>query len=680
MLDPSIPFHNLHPNAREDSPWHCLYIDTESTWRTVERDEHHRLRLWYGRHKRRHLGPGWPQLAGEEWGETAEGMADYIDRVVTTKHPLHVFFHGLSFDLGLTKLPLVLMRRGWRLGRQALASDAPWCNLQRGKRSVWVVDSFSWFRKSLQEVGDLVGVAKRPLPADDDAMEAWWGRVAADVDILEAALDQLMDWWDRERLGHWSHTGPATGWNAMRHRCVYAGDPTGRRTREQHADGTIDFQPGKVTVCTDPLVRRFEREAIYQGMREVTRVGQLPEGTYANLDLERAHLSIAATKLLPCRLLDQGESLPVDSPKIGGRFHGVIARCRVRATEQSWPVRQPSHILHPLQEFWTVLCDPEIAEARERGELLEVGRWQEYLLNHFMQPWAAWCESILNGSDTSAPPAAWLACKAWSRTVIGKWGARTSRWEAIGETEEWGWFNAPALPTAGEGAAGLAQLGHTLYDVHRDQDADDASPAVLAWVQSWVRRQLRAVIREVGSEHVIQRNTDGFLVDAQAAGMARGGWDETGLPEPATWSSVRASADSVSDSLGDVRVRVKGLYRGGWVLSPQHLQLDGERVMAGVPRGAVEGRRFEYHFLTWPTLGGQMARGFEDGYTRHWVERRMGAVPVSGWVCADGCVTPPAAVVGDGGSFRLLGAITCSHGSPPLPDGRQAAILRRLSR
>lgn len=679
MLPPTLPFHNLHPNAREDTPWHVMYADTESEWRSDGRDEVHTPRLWYARHRRRHPAQGWPEDAGEGWGPDAEGLCDYIAATVTTKHPLWVFFHGLSFDLGLTKLPLLMMARGWRLGMHALASDAPWCNLQLGKRSVWVVDSFSWFRKSLAEVGGKVGVTKAPLPTQDGSDEDWWGRIAADVDILDTAITQLMDWWDAGRLGHWSHTGPACGWNTLRHMCGRSDSDAYRQSRDRLGDGTVELSQGKVVVCTDPGVRRFEREAIYQGMREVSYVGRLHEGAWANLDLERAHLGVCRTRLLPCKLIDAGDSLPIDSPKIGGRFTGVIARCRVRATERSWPVRAGDHILHPVGEFWTVLCDPELVEARERGQLLEVGRWQCYLLNHYMQPWARWVESILDGSDDSAPPAAWLAAKAWSRTVVGKWAGRTSKWEAIGESAEWGWWSAPALPTAGTEAPGMVQLGHTLYDVHRDQDADDAFPAVLAWVQSWVRRQLRQLIAEVGPEHVVQCNTDGVLWNAQAGGAAPGGWDETGRPEPVTWNACEAVAEAVGDAIA-LPVRLKGIYRTGAMLSPQHMQLDGVRVMAGIPgRRDVVQVGLAFGFLTWPSLRGQMSRGLEDGYRRRWVERDLSRCPVGGWRCEDGCVAPVWVTVGPVGEVVTPGATSCEHGSRPVPADRQAGWLNRIT-
>lgn len=679
MLPPDLPFHKLPGNANERSPYHCLYLDTEAVIAADGRDEVHTPRCWWGKHERRHTGKGWPEGAGDSWGPDVAGMTDYLESIVTTKHPLWVFTHNLSYDLGLTKLPLVLMDRGWKLGKHNLASDAPWCNLQLGKRSVWVVDSYSWLRKPLAEVGDRLGIPKRALPDQDDSEEAWYGRCRQDVEIMAAVMGQLMDWWDAERLGHWSYTGPGCGWNAMRHMCTRSDTDAYRAGRQRLTDGTLDLQAGKVTICTDPVVRAFERRALYQGMREVSYVGQLPPGAWANFDLKSAHLSIAAGKLLPCRLSDWGDSLPVDSPKIGGRFHGVIAECRVRCQEPMYPLRVGDHVLHPVGEFWTVLCDPEIADARERGALLEVGRWQGYALNHYMQPWAKWCGELIDQAPDDLPPAAWLAAKGWSRTVIGKWGARTSRWEPIGETDDWGWSYAPANPVAAQPVPALVQLGHTLYDVVRDQEGDNAFPAILAWVQSWVRVQLRQLIAEVGTTHVVQCNTDGLVLDAQSAGMAMGGWDETGNPCPATWDSVIASAAAVGDALGGVTVRCKGLYRAGAILSPQHLVLDGVRVLSGIPGKVERIDGWRYSFLTWPKLAGQLRSGYAEGYRRRWVERDLSRVPVSRWVCTDGCALPVWVTVGAGRSVRVLPAAgtTCEHGVGPRPV--QASWLLRLS-
>lgn len=679
MLDPALPFHNLHPNSNERTPWHVAYMDTESHWRSEGPDQLHTLRLWYGVQVRRHTGKGWPESRSDGWGDTAAGMVEWLEQTVTTKRPLWVYFHGLNFDLGLTKLPLLLMERGWRLGRHALAGDTPWANLLNGKRSIWLVDSFSWFRRSLEEVGRQLEIAKAPLPPEDGSEEAWYGRVRADVEILEAAMGQLMDWWDRERLGHWSHTGPACGWNAMRHMCVTPPGHNRRPALDVIDDGTFDLQSGKVTICTDPAVRAFEREAIYGGMREVSYQGPLQEGAWANLDLKQAHLRIAGHRMLPCKLLDSGDELPVNSSLIGARLSGIIARVRVRASEPSWPLRAGGRISHPTGEFWTTLCDPELVEARERGELLEVGRWHRYRLNHFMWPWARWMEQCLADESGDTPPAAWFACKAWSRTVIGKWATRTSSWTPIGTSLESAWSVAPAIAGAPAGTADLVQLGTTLYDVLRDQESDDAFPAILAWVQSWARRELRAVVREVGREHVVQVNTDGLLVNAQAAGMAPGGVGEDGGPESATWAAVAAAAASVGDALGLGRIACKGLYRSGWVLSPQHLQLDGWQALSGVPRKAERVSGWRFRFLSWPTLGGQMRRGLEAGYRRRLVERDLSHLTVPGWVMADGCVLPPVAWTGEGGEVRLHPPweLRCRHGAQARPE--QAPWMVKLA-
>lgn len=679
MLPPSLPFHRLHGNAREDTPWHCLYLDTESSWRSEQRDEVHTLRYWCAQHHRRHTGKGWPDDQGDDFGTTVEGICEYIERVSTTKHPLWTFTHNLSFDLGLTKLPLVLMQRGWRLGRHALDSDAPWCNLQLGKRSVWVCDSFSWLRKPLAEVGRLLGLAKPDLPHQDDSDEAWYGRCRADVEIMAGAMDQLMDWWDQGRLGHWSFTGPQCGWNAMRHMCVRSDNDAYRLSRDRLTDGVIDLQTGKVTICTDPGVLAFERSALYQGARDCSYVGQLHDGAWANLDIRQAHLQVAATKMLPCRLTDWGDSLPVDSPKIGGRFHGVIARVRVRSDEVAYPVRAGDHVLHPTGDYWTVLCDPEIADARARGALVEVGQWQGYTLNPFMQPWASWCRQLLDDTTGDTPPAVQIAAKAWSRTVIGKWASRTSRRVEIGTTEDWGWQSAPALHSAPAGTPGYLQLGHQVFDTYRDIESDNAFPAILAWVQSWVRLQLREVIEAAGADHVVQWNTDGLVLDAQAAGMAPGGWDEGGEPEAATWATVAAAAASIGEAAGGVALRCKGLYRAGWVLSPQHLVLDGFRVLAGIPGSAVRVDGWRFAFLTWPKLAGQLRAGLEPGYRRRWTVRDLGQVPVSRWVMTDGCCLPPRAVIAPSGGVQLVPVMGCKCEHGAVARGMQAPWLLRLS-
>lgn len=659
--------HNLSGNAKEDSPHELIVIDTETVPLIDGDEEIHRLRVWCAKLVRRHdRNPSRPRTVRAR-GTTVEQLLNWLDSQIKTDPPVWVYTHNLSFDLGVTRLPLALMHRGWTLGQHNLASEAPWANLRRGGRSLKLCDSHSVFPYSAEHIGNLVGIDKPALPQWEDSDDAWYQRCDADVDIIMQALLQAMDWWDENKLGHWSTTGPRTGWNAMRHRCVRGkGQPQidyrgpGEGMWIQHGDGHVVINP-------DPDARAFERDALYQGRREVWRTGELPPGAYAELDFRHAYLSVASELRLPCRRGLVFESLPVDTPYLDHDNVGIIADVVVSARVPRYPYRARFGILYPTGTFRTTMAGPEIAEARSRGELVSIGKGYFYRLSYHMQPWALWLQGILDGDTEAAPPGAKLMVKAHSRTVFGKWAARTSHVIAEGTTPVTGWLAEHAIDTQTGGPATILHMAGQWSLIRRDLEADDSFPAVLAWVQSHVRLGLNAILDQLPDRSIVSCSTDSALVNL----LELYDWDTAQRQHFDTGRVIGRMAGGLCAALRPFifpfELAVKGLYTQVAVLSPQHLKLDGALRLAGVNKDATEVRPGVYEFRTWPALGRQIALDEPRGFVRERRRVDLGGLTVNRWAAVDGCTAPPGARLDQDSQTVLLGPPVggcAAHGAP----------------
>jgi len=665
MRRPNI--HNLSGNAREDSPHEVIVIDTETLPLISADDEIHRLRVWCASLERRHgRNPSRPRTVDGR-GTTVAQLVDWIESQAKTDPPLWIYTHNLSFDLGVTRLPLELIARGWTLGQHNLASDAPWANLRKGGRSLKLCDSHSVLPYSAEHIGAHIGLGKPQLPEWEDTDEAWYERCTADVAIIMVALLQAMDWWDENKLGHWSTTGPRTGWNGMRHMCVrrpgqpqidYRGPGGGMWV--QHGDGHVVISP-------DPDARAFERAALYQGRREVWKTGELEPGAYCEIDFRHAYLSVAAELRLPCRRGLPFESLPVDTPYLAHDNVGIIAECVVSTALPRYPYRARFGILYPTGTFRTTLAGPEIAEARARGELVKIGRGYYYRLSYHMQPWALWLAGILDGTTDAAPAGAKLMMKAQSRTVFGKWAARTSHVIAEGSTPVRGWMAEHAIDTQTGGPATILHMAGHWSMIRRDLEADDSFPAVLAWVQSHVRLGLAAVIEQLPDQAIVSCSTDSVLVDL----LELYGADLLECEQLGGHRTIGQLAKGLCGSLRPFvfpfELAPKGQYTLVTVLSAQHLKLDGALRMAGIPKDAKVDDKGRYVFRTWPALGRQIALDEPRGFVREKRRVDLGGLTVNRWAATDGCTAPPAARLGEDGATVLLGAPVggcAAHGAP----------------
>lgn len=641
--------HNLGPNSRESSPHQVIVVDTETRWHTTDEAELHTCRLWEAATARRHgKHPSRPRLE-HAGGWDGLDLAAWIDSQVKTDPVAWLYAHNLGFDLAVTRLPVLLGEVGWVTTSHNLASDAPWAIMKKGGRTLRLADSHSLLPAPVAQIGERLGIPKPPLPAGDDSDEAWRFRCRGDVKITLQAMLDLMDWWDQHQLGHWSITGPRTGYNAMRHRCVKRPgyDPAPQQVGDggrilQHGDGHVVIDP-------DPDARRFERDTLYQGRREAFKVGVQPRGVYVELDMQRAHLTVARTRRLPCRRGVGFSSLEVDSPYVMGENMAVIANARIKTETARYPVRTRYGIIHPTGEFWTVLAGPELAEARDRGELQEIGAGYYYRMSWHMQPWANWAEQVLKNSGKEHPEAAVIAVKGWSRSVPGIWAARTSRVIEEGTSPVTGWHAEQAYDLDRKAPTTIVHMQGKMQVLLRDLEADDSFPAVLSFIQSHVRVAMGRMMDRVPDYRLLTCSTDSILIDSsgwepgQHKRLHRGQLTGLGLADAA---DLVAYLEGAAEPF---TMTVKGTAADVRILSPQHVRMDGGRKYSGISAGADEVERDKFRFMTWPKLGSQMALSVPHGYVRPVRTVDMTHLTVPRWIYECGCTHAPELGIGQDG-------------------------------
>jgi hypothetical protein len=626
--------HWLRENARERTPHRLLTFDTETDLADPTDTQRQILRLWSARLDRRHdIDAGKPR---QEWhhGTTASELAELIDRLARSDSATWIFAHNLGFDLAVTELPVMLAGIGWRVTEGALTTDAPWCRMARGTRRIVLTDSWSWLPTSVDELGRLQGRQKPELPDWGASADQWQERCDADVAITSDAVLAIMDWWDAQQLGNWSLTGPASGWSTYRHR-----KPTPR-----------------VLIDPDPAARAFEARAVMGGRRETRRVGELPTGLYADLDMTTAHLSAMAALPLPARRLGQFDSMSLDNPIVRSRAAGILAECVVRTDSPRYPWDSGQGIFYPVGTFRTVLAGPEVAEAHARGDLVSIGRGYTYLTSAHMSDWAVWLAGILSAERTDVPAVVRLMAKAWSRAVPGKWSGHTSDVVSRVPDPRAGWQIEPAFLMPGGQRADLLVIGGERWTIARDLWADDAFPAVLAWIQSATRVALGRLVDMLGSA-VVSMNTDGLIADVLSLFAP----DDAGdMPEDTAQHRALHELSSLcigwDDALQPFSVRVKAASASLRVISPQHVIMGQERRLSGIPRRAVPVGSGRYEFTQWPGLRVQMAPGSRHGYVTRQATVDIGNVPQTGWLTVGGRILPVRLRLRDDGSHEVVTA------------------------
>jgi hypothetical protein len=626
------PIHNLRANDTCWSPPAVIYFDTET--RTIPNTEPQveTLRLWAATVIDRKQQRKGPMTIVNGDGDTAEELAEWITQQSKGRPTLWAYAHNLSFDLTTTRLPMTLSQHGWEITDAAVGGRAPWLRFSRGSNRLCVVDSGSWLPTKLADLGTALGIVKPPLPSGRAIRATWLSRCRADVDILSAAMQQLMGWWDREQLGRWDITGPGTGWHAFRH--------------------VPGMQPITINPSADAIGR--DRRAVYGGRRGTWRIGTINDGSLLDLDFTAAYPTIAATCPLPVRRYNTFDSLSSTDWRLTSPDFGVLAECTINTETPRYPLRWGGQTWYPTGKFQTTLVGPDVAAAVRLGDLEAVGMGELHQLGRAMQGWAEWCLSVQRGDDPGTPPMARICAKAWGRSVIGKWAARGFERTDLGTSPLAGWHYEEGWDEPSQSRGGMVHMAGRRWWVSSAGDSDNAYPAILAWVESEVRTRLARAIEALGPGCVIQCDTDGFIVAADRMGRADAGGTLVCPDTIAPGARVDWCLDQLNQACAPLTLRVKHQTDTARILGPQHVDFGAQRRFSGLPATHKATGRDTYKGRIWPKLQYQMSDGDPRGYVRPETTPTIKGPYATGWITASGSVIPPMATITEDGSTTLL--------------------------
>lgn len=473
--------------------------------------------------------------------------------------------HNLGYDVRISRALDLLPKLGFSL---------EWCNLDRNVSAMtWrssqgtliLCDLFTWIPKPLFEIGNMVGLPKLRMPGNGASKEAWDTYCSRDAEIVYAAVQELVDFVERENLGNWQPTGAGMAYSTWRHK----------------------FMSHKVLVHDNVRVLDAEREAMHTGRAEAWRHGDLAGDTWHEVDLRSAYTRIASECELPAKhKFSHGPVTQAQYEDLSSIYR-VLCHARVTTDKPIVPFYTGERTIWPVGTFDTWLWDVEVNELLAENQGVAILAVECYVKAAVLQDWATWTLAVTGGhtADASAVVRSWT--KHSGRALIGRLSLRVPSWEMYGGNPQVDAGISYSVDYETLDIRRMMHIGDKTFMETERLEGRDSVPQITGWIMAECRIRLKWAMDAAGYDNIAHVDTDSVLVNSRGLRNMR---DYYGATFKHMW-------------------QVKATWNYLTVYGPRNIRAGRDRKVAGVPKGAREIEPNVFIGEKWRGLAADMQNG-----------------------------------------------------------------------
>jgi hypothetical protein len=438
--------------------------------------------------------------------EDAMSFHEHITTLTDPKEHMWLFAHNAGFDIRIIKF-FDYLTKGWYslwspsqlvkgppLREPFVVLENPpmmiQCWSKKGGSMMWC-DTYQWIAHKLATVGEILGLAKLPMPSPDAPDIEWYAYCKRDVDVLDMALRRIWDWLKGDGCDRFMPT------RAGQSRYIY---------KKQYEHKSIVYHDNE-------QASRLERHAYYGGRTDLWYVGEVNNKTY-QLDVNSLYPYVMREKWFPCELTHHYPGPATDRVPPAKDHRHLTAEVWIDDPEHSYPPRCREGTLFVRGRVHTVMSGPELEIAVGRGAVKRVGQVNVYRMQQLFKKyidyyWMKRCEAKENNDKVQD-----MIVKLFMNSLYGKFGQLTSDWvyhDSGMPPDTYGIFVGPG--GGGEQPRKSRVLGgHVFQEVER-HEAKGSFIAIASFTTAYARQHMETLkCRLVGGRYYYQA-TDSLYVD-----------------------------------------------------------------------------------------------------------------------------------------------------------------------
>lgn len=530
--------HAIKDNKNTELPHHVIFFDTETREEATKTSEV-RLALRLGAavyYRRREMG----RNDSLDWFDFVDARTfwDWVQSHCLERSRTYLVAHNVVFDFKVLEGFRTLTDDGWTLKKLIVNGTSNIWEFRLGSKTITVLDNMNFFKSSLANLGEAIGIPKLDLHAaekDDELLRIYCRR---DVEVMLKAWQIWLGFIKDNDLGCFGKTLASQSMNAFRHR----------------------FMKSKIYIHDIDRAVEIERESYHGGRTECFFIGKPPGKKFHYLDVNSMYPSVMQSNEYPTKLIKIRDHCSVTELRRLLRRYCCTARTVVCVDRPVFGVVNSGRLIFPVGTFETTLTTSELKLALGRGWVKSVGRTIIYeKANLFKSYVEFFYRRRMEYKDAGNKPFEYL-CKLLLNSLYGKFGQRNEVFEKVAQDPQHAdgierffdldlekWITRRSIAGIIEESSGVQEGWNTFV-------------AIAAHITADARLRLWDLIELAGRSNVFYCDTDSIFTND--AGLARckseiekGTLGKLGLKGSDTRLIIRAPKDYI---FGDAEV-IKGI-------------------------------------------------------------------------------------------------------------------------
>lgn len=491
--------HILKANKGTELPHSLAFVDTETTPHRISRDTvEHRLSFGWAAYQRTLPKGGW---SAPTWARftTPERFWRWLESCLRPKTRTFVFAHNWAFDGPVLSVFRVALKLGWVVER-AIIEAPPWIvTLRKDGKTVTLLDTLNWWRCSLSDLGESLGLPKLKMPGPKAGRKAWDTYCRRDVDVIRKAVERWLAFLGQHDLGGFAPTQASQAMRTYRHR----------------------FMDHPIYLDCDVRALALSRSAYHGGRCECFRLGRV-RGPVHVVDVNSQYPAVMKAYRYPHKLIGWTDHADLDDLRRWLESRCVVAECELETDEPAYAHVVDGRLCFPVGRFTEALTTPDLLYALERRHIKGVRQAAVYEAAHLFSRFVD--ELYAHRLEAKAAGDS-ITVELWKKILngfYGKWGQAGGKWTEHERTPDldvkvWDEYDVDTGTLRQ-----YRQFGGLVQVRSPDGESRESFPAIAAHITAHARRDLYSLIIKAGWANLHYCDTDSLWMTSQGVEHVRG--------------------------------------------------------------------------------------------------------------------------------------------------------------